>query len=173
MHLVDAHGLIQGVVPVAPGHPLLVFPGIIQVPHDGGGARRAFEKKGKGVRFVNPVAAVARDDVILVQRAFAQPGDQAFPESGLGSLPQGVARLVPLVEIPGYGDLFRIRSPHGKIGPLLSLLPDQMGPQFVVETVLIPFIEEVEIVVGEQGEVMPHWPGWDGPFSFRHVVLLP
>ncbi len=48
VHLVDRHGAVQGIGPVAVGHPVAIFPGVVQVPDDGGGAGRAFQEKAKG-----------------------------------------------------------------------------------------------------------------------------
>ncbi len=82
--LVDRHGAVQGIGPVAAGHPVAVFPGVVQVPDDGGGAGRAFVGKGEGVGLVHPVGAVLGGHVVLVQGARAQVGDEALPDAGLG-----------------------------------------------------------------------------------------
>ena len=74
MHLVDGHGAVQGVGPVAPGHPVPVFPGVVQVPDDGGGAGRAFVGKGEGVGLVHPVAPYLEATWYLYSEPAPTPG---------------------------------------------------------------------------------------------------
>ncbi len=67
-----------------------------------------------------------------------------------------MAALVPAVEVAGDPDLRRVRGPHGKVGPRRLGLFEHVGSQLVVQAVVIAFVKEVEIVVGEKRDVVPH-----------------
>ena len=156
VHLVDGLGGVQGIGPEALRHPVPVFPGVVQVPDDGGGAGRAFKGKGEGVGLVHPVGAVFGGHVVLVQGARPQTGDEPFPDAGLGPVRQGVAAFVPAVEVAGDPDLLCVRGPHGKVGPRHPFVLEPMGPQLMVQAVVIAFVKEVEVVIGQERDVMPH-----------------
>ena len=156
MHFVDGHGGVQGVGPAALGHPVLVFPGVVQVPDDGGGAGRAFVGKGEGIGLVHPVAAVLGGDVVLVHGRPAQPGMKPSQMPDWRPVRQGVAACVPAVEVADDPDLLRVRGPHGEVGPRHLRLLEHMGAQLVVQAVVIAFVKEVEVVVGQKRDVVPH-----------------
>ena len=69
---------------------------------------------------------------------------------------QGVAAFVPAVEIAGDPDLLCIWGPHGKVGPRHPLVLEPMGPQLMVQAVVVAFVKEVEVVIGQERDVMPH-----------------
>ena len=87
-------------VALAPlGHPVLIVPGIVEVPDDGRGARRHFMVEGERVHLVNAIALVVRDDVILVGGAVTDARDEAGPDAGGGLRMQRMAVLAPAVEV--------------------------------------------------------------------------
>ena len=75
-------------------------------------------KKAKGIGFIDAVAIVFGDNMVLIDGAAAQPGDKAFPDSG-AVLPdlQGMRCLVPAVEVTKDRDLFGIWCPYGEMRP--------------------------------------------------------
>ena len=66
-----------------------------------------------------------------------------------------MSRAIPLVEIPDNGNLLGIGRPHGKIES--RVLPDngyRVRPQLFVKTKMRSFIEEIQIVVGNQAVIV-------------------
>ena len=53
------------------------------------------------------------------------------------------------------GQLFRAGRPDGEVGALDAIDGHGMSAEFVVEVEMAAFVEQVEIVLGEQG-----WPRW-------------
>src|SRR4030042_349237 len=83
MHFVDGDGGIKGIVGVSFLHPYLVSPVVSQIPDDRGCLGRCFTIEGKRVRFLYAIAAMMRDNVILVNCALSHPGNKSFPYTGL------------------------------------------------------------------------------------------
>jgi len=86
---------------VAGFHPLLISPGIVEVPNPGGRPGGYFPEKREWVSFVDHVMVVLRDDMVFVESPFADSGNESFPDSRL--VPSGAKRTdlrVPFVEIP-------------------------------------------------------------------------
>src|SRR5689334_21478502 len=71
MQLVDRPGAAERVDSRATLHPLLILPLIGELPDHGCGARWQFGAKRVRVALVDGVAAMARDDMVLVERAWA------------------------------------------------------------------------------------------------------
>ena len=72
VHFVDGDGRVELVVLVARAHPLGVVPLVVEVPHDGRGARWNLVVEAVGVGLVDRVHVIARADVVLVHRALAR-----------------------------------------------------------------------------------------------------
>jgi hypothetical protein len=68
---------------MALGHPILISPGVIQVPDDGGGAGRSFKVKAESVRLIHPVILLPGADVVFITGSMAYSQDKPFPDTGL------------------------------------------------------------------------------------------
>jgi hypothetical protein len=116
VYFVDRHRRIERVSGGAMAHPVGVAPFIGQVPHDGGRSRRRLAKVGVGVALLHRVAAVARLNVVLVQRAVLNARDETRPDSGrIRPRCQGMRVGAPPVEVAHDGDPLGVRRPNGKV----------------------------------------------------------
>src|SRR6266487_969250 len=84
---------------LASGHPFLILPLVIQIPNDRSGFGRDLMKESVGIRLVDLVIIVARDDVIFVMTPLPYAGDKRFPNSGLTSCVERMAFFIPAVEV--------------------------------------------------------------------------
>ncbi len=113
VELVRRHRLGQDVAAGAGGHPLLVAPAVRAFGHDGAGRRRNLGTLGHRIGLENP-AAVAREDLVLVDRAGSEPGHEQLPDTAGAEAAQRVPLAVPRVEVADHANRARIRSPHGE-----------------------------------------------------------
>lgn len=94
--------------------------------------------------------------MVLVQGARPHPGDEPLPDAGLGPVRQGVAAFVPAVEVAGNPDLLCVRGPDSKISPRRAFVLEPMRPQLMIQAVMVAFVKEVEVVIGQERDSMPH-----------------
>ncbi len=154
--LVDGPGGLQGVVAVALRHPAPVLPWVAQVPDHRGGLGGLLPAEGEGIPLVHLVAAVAGDDAVFVKRPVAEARHKSLPDPrAVLPDPQGVAFGVPAVEVPHHRDPLGIGGPHGKEHPRLSPRIQDVGAKLLVEPKMGPLLEEVDVVVGEEADVVP------------------
>src|SRR5690606_22326754 len=125
---VNRDGRVRRVLALALAHPLVVAPGVGEVPDDGGGARRLLVAEADGVRLLGAVAVVPGLDVVLVEVALADAGDEALPDPGASARPELVRGAVPAVELAHDGDLFRVGRPDGEVGAGHAVVRDLVGP---------------------------------------------
>ena len=79
--LVDAVGGVEAVVLTLLAVPGVVAPVVLEVPDDRRGVRRQLPEEGEGIAFVDGVVVVFRVDVVFVDCAPAQFGDEPFPDA--------------------------------------------------------------------------------------------
>ena len=145
VHLVDGDGRVEGAARAAFLHPLRIAPFVVEVPDDRGGPRRRLRVDGERIRLVHPIAALPFD-VELVLRALSDPLDESLPDAGLAARRQGVLVLVPGVPVADHVHHLRVGGPDGELGPARL----QMRAQVLIQPEMGAFVEEVEIVVGEE-----------------------
>ncbi len=80
VNLVDRHGRVQRVEGRAFFQEGGIFPGVVEVPDHGGGARRFLGEKSHRVGLFHPVAVFIGVDMELVQRPLADARNKAFPD---------------------------------------------------------------------------------------------
>src|SRR3990172_6619613 len=149
MDLIDTHGGLQGVA-ASPGvHPVFVAPLVVKVPDHQSGARRRFVMECKRVGLVGPIAAMSRGDVILVDGAFSRTRYETLPDSRSVARAEGMGGVIPAVEITNHVHRSGVGSPDGEVGSLLSLRLVKTRAQFFVETKVVSFVEEVNVVVAQ------------------------
>src|SRR2546425_5624959 len=92
-----------------------------------------------------------RFDMILVERAPCRTSDESFPDPRIvSSLTKRVLARPPLVEVSDDGDLFRVWCPYCKMCSILSIELGWMGAEFFVQFEVFSFLEEVDVVGGQQ-----------------------
>ena len=113
MKLVNAPGRLETVLQRAMLHPLAVAPGVVQVPHHGGGIGRALPAKGEGIALGDLIIATMRGNEIFVDSAVAESADESFPDAGaVIAETQRTAPRVPVVEIAHHRNRPGVRRPH-------------------------------------------------------------
>src|SRR5690606_5233465 len=147
-------GGVRRVLAFALAHPLVVAPGVGEVPDDGGGARRLLVAEPDGVRLLGAVAVVPGLDMVLVEVALADAGDEALPDPGAAARPERVRRAVPAVELAHDGDLFGVGRPDGEIGAGDAVDRELVRPEAAVEVEVAALVEEVDVVLGQQRHVV-------------------
>src|SRR5712692_5681070 len=135
---------------MARGDPFLVAPLIVQVPHDGRVFRRYLIEDGERISFVGPVAIEVGGDMILVKGFLPYIRKKSFPGSRLTARHEGMAGLVPTIEITDYGDPLGVRRPDREIGAAVAAVGQRVSPEFVVKQKMLAFIEKIKIVVRQK-----------------------
>ena len=64
-----------------------------------------------------------------------------------------MAGLAPSIEIPYHADLLGIWGPQCEICSLCSIHGHGVGSQLLIEAGMGAFIEEIEILIGEEGHL--------------------
>ena len=64
-----------------------------------------------------------------------------------------MAGLAPSIEIPYHADLLGIWRPQGEICSLCFIHGHGMGSQLLIEADMGAFVEEIEILIGQEGHV--------------------
>src|SRR3990172_4182568 len=150
--LIDRDWPVEAVRLVTVLHPGMVFPLIGEVAYDGGRPWRRLPAKGKGVALVSAVTLMARDDMVLVECAGLNTRNEPFPDPGpVPAAAQGMGVLVPAVELADDGHAFGLGRPDGKERSLHAFMDQGMGAQLVVEVEVVPFLEQVDVLVGQEG----------------------
>jgi hypothetical protein len=152
MNFVDVHGGVQPVPPRAGVQPFAVAPGMARrAGHHGGGAGAHLEALGIGVGLDDDRAGIPVADLVLVQIARRQAGDEQFPDAGAAAHPHGVDAAVPVVEAAHDGDPLGVGGPDGEahaVGAVqLRGLAAHAAPGFQQAA----FVEQVDFLVREQG----------------------
>src|SRR3990170_7668939 len=149
--LVDREGRSKTVCRMPVFHPGIVAPLVRKIAYDGGRPRRRFPAEGKGIAFVSAVTGMAGDNVILVEGPGPDTRDEPFPyPRSIPAHAQGMRNLVPVVELADNGHALRLRRPDGKERALHAVMDQGVGAQFVVEVEVVPFLEQVDVLVGQE-----------------------
>ena len=85
VHLVYRNRRVQGILLLPARHPVIVPPRIsAQIPHARGRLRPDFGGIAVGVGFIHLITVVPRSDVVLVQRARSDIGNERLPHPRFG-----------------------------------------------------------------------------------------
>ena len=106
----------------------------------------------KGVGLVHPVAAYIGLDMVLVEGALAEAGDEALPDTGITARSQPGAPLCPLIEIPCNINVMCVGRPDGEVSAVVSIPGNRVGPQLVIEAQVAALVEKVEVIFAKQAE---------------------
>src|SRR5438445_11461521 len=84
--------------------------------------------------------------------SYSQSENQTLPVARVAFRSERVALLTPVIETAGNKNPLRLRSPHGKIGTLLTIDPHEMGTELIVQPRVASLVEEIEILVAQQAD---------------------
>jgi len=104
------------------------------------------------------VAVDVGGDVELVVGAGRDVRREALPDSRRAAGPQRVASGIPAVEVADDGDIAGVRCPDGEVDAVGAVGAHRVGAELVVEVEVRALIEEVQVVVAESCDVVPHCP---------------
>ena len=117
MHLVDRHRRAARVALRARGHPRRRrsrrSASVSRTTDAVDG--RSSAPKPTGSALSGSSVAVGADDLVLVDRALADAGDEDLPDAGVDALAHRVAAAVPGVEVADDRDAPRVRRPDGEV----------------------------------------------------------
>jgi hypothetical protein len=145
--LVDRPRRVEPVAGVAPRHPRGVLPRVGLRPDDRRGGRRRLGGGGERVGLVEHLAA-ARVDAELVAVAGRGVDGAALPQPRAAARRQPVAAL-PVVPVAEHLDALGVGGPQREPGAVGAGVRAQPLVQLVVRAL----VEQVQVVVGEAGQV--------------------
>ncbi len=158
VHLVDAHRGLPQLRARPVFHPALVVPRVVVDRDDGGGVRRALGLAGHRVGLLVPLAVTA-EDAELVQRALADPLDEATPAPRAGDEPQRL--VLPVVPVTGDVDLLCVGGPDREAravqrAALVVLHRAQVGSQSTPHFRVAALVEPLQVPPCQPSKVIVH-----------------
>ncbi len=149
MDFVDRHRRFERIPRAAGRHPLLVVPGVVEIPDDRRRGRRRLGVRGERVGLVEPRFRAARAQVVLVLRPRGHAGDEPFPHARGSVRREAVLARLPGVEVADDLHFFGIRRPDGEQDAVHSLLRGQVRAKLLVEAHVRPLAEQVDVVLAQ------------------------
>ena len=122
----------------------------IQVPENGGCARRNFVRVGEWISFVGLVSGDSRENVILIAGAGLESRNEASPDSRRSSRAQEVGGFVPIVEIADDRHSFSVRRPDSEMRPAEALAPQQSSSKLFMQAQVRALVEKVQVLPGQK-----------------------
>src|SRR5579872_4477874 len=101
----------------------------------------------EGIRFVDFVAVVPRDDVVLVLHPFAHVRDEAFPDSRRSARLEILRLGIPAVPVADDAHRSRVRRPNGEKRSGDAVVLAGMRAELLPKPVMAAFIEEVVVPI--------------------------
>ena len=88
-------------------------------------------------------------DLVLVDFALAEVGNEDLPDPGGAAIAHGMPAAVPVIEIADDADSLRIGGPDGEVDSAKPSMGSDMGTEPLVIAVVRPFAEQVQVKIGE------------------------
>ena len=110
-------------------------------------------KNSEGIRFVANITLIMRDDVKLIQSPLVHSGQKAFPNARTRTGSQGMRARIPTIEAAHHGNFARIRRPHAEASAGFPIYAVRVSSKLVVDTVVIAFIEKIDILIRQKTDV--------------------
>ena len=150
VNLVDGDRLVEALPLGRVGEPFLVVPGKLRdVPDDRGRPGPHLRGEAVGVGLVNEIAVVAALDLVLVDFALAEVGDEDLPDPRGAAIAHRMPAAVPVIEIADDADPLRIGRPDGEMNAAKALMGPDVGTEPLVIAVVRPFAQQVQVKIGE------------------------
>src|SRR5579883_1125675 len=134
-------------------YPFLIMPlMLVDISNDAGGLRSQFSSKAIGVGLVNFVVVETGIDSILIEIADLRARHKGFPDPQLVMAQMHrVGAAIPVIETANYGDGQRIGRPDREMDTGYPVLNTRVRPHFLIDTIISPLPEKIEVVVTEDG----------------------
>jgi hypothetical protein len=134
-----------------------------QAVDHGSRLRRLLAVEGEGVGLERQELAVAPDDLVFVELARLEPGDEQLPDADAVAQAHRVGAPVPVVERADHADAPGIGRPHGEGHAGNPLHFAGMRPQPLVQMQMPAFAQEMDVefaqhlgeAVGVVDDVLP------------------
>src|SRR5207249_3481514 len=91
----------------------------------------------------------SRADQVLVKLTGFETRNESFPDARCSQPAHGILRRIPTIEVPDDADAIRGRRPDGERNSALAVVCDRVRAEFVVDTQMLAFAEEMEIEIAE------------------------
>src|SRR5438093_8391913 len=134
MHLVNADRRIPLVQALAHSRPVrgLLWPVAIEVEDDRGCRRSTLGVKGVGIGLQWHQLARTRLDLVFVERAFFQTGNEQFPDAAFLPQPHRMPTPVPPIEVADDTHPARIGRPNAESHAIDALYFHWMGSELFI-----------------------------------------
>src|SRR5258708_987119 len=150
MDFVDGNSRLEPVSLRAAREPIGVLPFmVIEVGNDRAGVWAKLGAEGVGIGFERENVAVWADDLILVDGAFVEFGNEDFPQAGRATSAHRMDAAVPAVEISPYADALSAGGPNGEVNAPDAFDGNHISAEFFVSVVVPPFAHQIQIKLAE------------------------
>src|ERR1700676_4846452 len=151
MDFVNRHGRFEPIFLGAAVDPLVVGPLVgVEVDDDRAGVGTQLRAEGVRIRFEGEHRALRANDFVLVDGAFAEFGNEEFPDSRRAASAHGIDAAIPVVEVADEADAARARGPNGEMNAADPFERFEVRAEFFVGVVVAAFSHEMEIKLAEK-----------------------
>ena len=140
------------------------------VPDDRGRLGPQLGGEAVGVGLLDEIAVVPALDLVLVDFALAEVGDEDLPDPRRAAVAHRVPAAVPVIEVADHADSLRIRGPDGEVDAAKPSMRPDVGTQPLVIAIVRPFAQQVQVEIGQH---RPERVGIDKLPRMPLVVLDP
>ena len=150
MHLVDRNRRRNRVGGRGANPPRLVAPGMVRQPMNARcRRRRQLLLETERVGLERQELAVRPEELVFVEPAAGDAGQEDFPQAGFLALAQRVAATVPVVEISDHAHPAGIGRKHCKAGAGDALAHRRVGAELLIEPQVPPLGKEIVVDLAE------------------------
>src|SRR5258706_6635353 len=127
---------------------------------------------GVGIGLKKPVTPGL--DLVFVEFALLQAGNEEFPHAGTTQRPHLMAGALPVVEVTDNANAFSISGPHGESNSPRAFVGHHMRAELFIDVLMPAFAEQVQVEFAECGreDVRGLWSGRAGYPLVRRVGSL-
>jgi hypothetical protein len=138
-------------IPTLPrGQPGLVAPPQVVGAGDDGGRRWAkFGGEPERICLQRQSLSAGAQDLVFIDRAGAELGDEDLPQAAVDAFAQGVAPAIPDVEVAEQRNAPGVRRPDREVHAMGAFMDHRMGAQTLKEPPVCPLHQEI-VVEGAQ-----------------------
>ena len=105
--------------------------------------------KGMRIAFKGQFFPARSNDFVFIGHAFADIGDEDFPDAATRMFPHDVAATVPEIEIADDANPPRVGCPDGKAHPVVPLVMGKVGAKLLPALKMIAFSQQMQVYLAE------------------------